>query len=220
MGSEIVSALVTLSAAFVGAWSAFKLEDRARKRRTVEERIAAGNRAMFVLMRMFNELFVYQQRVLEPVRARDARSVLLLKNLSRNHEGLRFEVEKLSFLLETAHRQVLTELLIEEERFYTVVGMINKRSDMHLADVQPALEKAGIGEGQDHSEVDVDLALGTRRFRTMQRLTADIFTHVDKNVISLLEMSKRLHSALSKLYPKARFIRFEPDKAALEKAET
>lgn len=217
--SNLTSAFVTLVAAFLGAWSAFKLEDRSRKRKQVEKNIAAGNRAIFTLLRMFNELFVIQQKVIEPIRGRDSKSIIMLPLLLRNYEELRFEVNNLAFLLETNHRQVLIELLIEEERFHAAIRVLNERSNLHLREVQPLLEKAGIVEGGEYSKEQIKAALGTRIFPMIQRYTDEAFSHIDKSVGSLLEMSKRLHSAMTKLYPDAKFIRFEPDNAALAKGD-
>ncbi len=168
---------------------------------------------------MFNVLFVFQQRVLEPIRGRDAKSVMLIQSFGGNYEGLRFEVDRLSYLLETSYRQVLAELLIEEERFHAAIRVVNERSNLHLLEIQPLLERAGIVEGGEYSESDFKAVLGPRLFPAIQRVTNDVFSHVDKSVISLLEVSKRLHSALSKLYPDAKFIRFEPDKTALTKGD-
>lgn len=216
----LISAMVTLAAAFLGAWSAFKLEDRARKRKKVEENIAAGNRAIFMLLRMFNELFNIQQQVIEPVREHPAKSIVMLPLLTRDFDELRFEVDNLSFLLETKNRQILMELLVEENRFHTAIRLLNERSNLHLRKAQPLLEKAGIVEGGEYTKDQVAGALGQRIFNQLQRYTDQVIWHIDQSIMYLQEASKRLHSALTNMYPDTKFIRFEPNKEIFAKPKS
>jgi hypothetical protein len=48
----IVTSLATITAAFAGAWAAFRLKDWRRKKETVEKRIAAANRALYTVFNL------------------------------------------------------------------------------------------------------------------------------------------------------------------------
>ncbi|MBI3609231.1 MAG: hypothetical protein HY204_00845 [Nitrospirae bacterium] len=205
-----ISAVVTLASAFLGAWSAFKLEDRARKRKKQEDNIAAGNRAIFMLTRMFNELGNIQQQVIDPVRKREAKSITMLPLLTQNYDDLRFEVNNLTFLLETEYRQILMQLLIEESRFHAAIQLLNERSKLHLREVQPLLKRAGIVEGVEYSKEQIEAALGPYTFPQILRSTEQVISHIDQTVDSLLEMGERLNGALKSLFPDSKFIRFKP----------
>ena len=72
-----IQAVVNLFAVFFGALSAFWLENFRRSRKTTKSQIAAGNRAMFVLARFWNELMSIKNQLIEPVRNNQARMVAM-----------------------------------------------------------------------------------------------------------------------------------------------
>jgi|SRR3990170_7654293 len=207
---SIITALATLAAAYFGALFAFKFQERKEERKILTNNIAAGNRAMFLLFRQFNELSVIQKQIIEPARTHPAKFVVMRPALPLNYESLRFEVNNLSFLLETKHRQVLMDLLIEEGRFHAAVQALNKRSKVHLHDVQPVLEKAGIVEGGDYSLSQLRDAMGNRLFTQLNRATDQMINHIDDSIKSLLQMGDKLYEVLKELYPGETFIRFKP----------
>ena len=51
-----ISALATLAAAFFGARYAYKLQSDAAKREEMKTRVEAGNRAVFELVRIYNQI--------------------------------------------------------------------------------------------------------------------------------------------------------------------
>jgi hypothetical protein len=65
----IVSGLTTLVAAFAGAWFAYILSNRDRVRDQENAQVAAGNRAIFMLMRQFNTLHNLKTLIIDPKRS-------------------------------------------------------------------------------------------------------------------------------------------------------
>ena len=129
---ELLPHLVTLVAAFVGAWFAFLLQDRAKARQTIRDQVAAINRAQFALMRQFNTMKNIQAQVVEPVRQHPAKHVAMRAVLTVHDDVPQPDLDALSFLLETDDRELLLELMIENQRFKTAVQAINDRSRLHL----------------------------------------------------------------------------------------
>lgn len=205
----IIAALATLAAAYFGAFFAFKFQERKEEQKIRTNNIAAGNRAMFLLFRQFNELSVIQKQIIEPDRTHPVRFVGMRPALPLNYESLRFEVNNLSFLLETKHRQVLMDLLIEEGRFHAAVQALNERSKMHIHDVQPVLEKAGIVDGGNHSLSQLKEAMGNRLFVQLSRATDQMIDHIDDSIKSLLQMGDKLYEVFKELYPGETFIKFK-----------
>ncbi len=208
--STLLSALATVVAAFLGAWYAFKLMDKDHQRKKRATAVASGNRAIFTLMRQWNELNLIQRQLIDPIRSHPAKFVTLLPALSLDYEHLKFDVDSLSFLLDTEYRQCLMDLLIAEEKFQTAVRVLNERSRLHFQTVQPLLEKAGIIEGGDYTKQQIEVALGDRVKVELSRLTDDVIEHVDHAIISLKETSDKLHTVLKELYPKETIIDFKP----------
>ncbi len=205
----IITALATLAAAYFGALFAFKFQDRNEDRKARTNNIAAGNRAMFLLLRQFNELSVIQKQIIDPARTHPAKFVVMRPSPPLNYNNLRVEVNSLSFLLETKHRQILMDLLIDEGRFHAAVQSLNERSKVHLQEAQPSLEKSGIVEGSDYSQTQIEKALGNRLFVQLNRATDEMIDHVDSSIKSLLQMGDKLYEALRDLYPGETFIKFK-----------
>lgn len=205
----LLSALATVVAAFLGAWYAFKLMDKDHERKKRATAVASGNRAIFTLMRQWNELCLIQRQLIDPMRSHPAKFVALLPALPLDYEHLNFNVDSLSFLLDTEYRQCLMDLLIAESQFQTAVRVLNERSRLHWQTVQPLLERAGIIEGGDYTRQQIELALGNRLTVELSGLTDDFIEHVDHAIISLKETSDKLHTALKALYPKEAIINFK-----------
>ncbi len=208
--STLLSALATVVAAFLGAWYAFNLMDKDHQRKKRATAVASANRAIFTLMRQWNELNLIQRQLIDPIRSHPAKFVTLLPTLPLDYEHLKFDIDSLSFLLDTEYRQCLMDLLIAEEKFQTAVRVLNERSRLHFQTVQPLLERAGIIEGGDYTKQQIEVALGERRKVELSRLTDDVIEHVDHAIISLKETSDYLHTVLKRLYPKETIIDFKP----------
>ena len=151
---------MTLVAAFAGSWYAFRLSDSAKARSTVREQVAAVNRAQFVLIQQVNALKLIQSQTIEPVRLHPGRFLAMRPQLPMHGACSRLDLDSLSFLLETDDRELLFHLLIEQERFETIVQAMNERSRLHLEVVQPKLAAAGIAEGVDYLPSQIIGALG------------------------------------------------------------
>jgi len=205
----ILPAGTTLGAAFIGAWCAFKLQDRGHERKMRQNVVASGNRAIFALMRQWQSLKSVQQQVIEPFRTHPLRFVLMQPNLNLDYKDWKLDIDSLSFILETSYRQCLAELLLAETQFQTAVMVIDERSRLHLQTIQPLLERAGLIEGGSYTKEEIESALGIRLSRSLSRLTDDAIEHVGQAIVSIKEASDKLHIALKQLYPKEKFIRFE-----------
>src|SRR5690606_31428625 len=65
-GSEItdtnvlITSLATLVSAFVGAWFAFRLQDRAKRRKEIESHVDKANELLFALFQKLNALKRFQ----------------------------------------------------------------------------------------------------------------------------------------------------------------
>lgn len=206
----IVPAVSTLGAAFLGAWCAFKLQDRDHERKMRANAMAGGNRAIFTLMRQWNSLKLVQQQIIEPYRTDPNRFVLMRPILNLDYKDLKLDMDSLSFILETSHRQCLADLFLAERKFQTAMMVIDERSRLHLQTVQPLLERAGLIEGSSYIKEEIENALGIRLSSSLSRVTDDAIEGVDQAIVSLKEVSDKLHIALTQLYPKKKFINFEP----------
>lgn len=206
---DVVNPLATLVAAFAGSWAAFKLQQFQKNKEDTEAKIAAGNRALMVLLQQAITLKLFQTDFIEPYRNSPGRHIQIQPALPFQEDSLAFDVRSLEFLSTPEYQQVLVDLILEENRYREAIKSINTRSRHHFEVVQPKLARAGVKEGEEYTGEQFRSALGDHDYVHLQRLTDAIVLHVDRTVESLVAMKGRLREALSKEFPKGKFVDFE-----------
>lgn len=145
-GDTLTSSAVTLVAAFAGSSSAFKLEDRARSRESTRRQIAAINRAQFVLIQQWNELWNLKSNVIDPQRDNLVRFIAMRPCPPCGTATPRPDISDLLFLLETDDRDSPFLLMLEQNRFDTATWAMNDRSGAHIDELQPKLRESRVRE--------------------------------------------------------------------------
>ena len=211
MWANIVTATLTLFAAFIGAYSAFKLEATDRRRREIRTEIGAGNRALFTLIRFWNDLAVIRHQTITPLRNHPGRAIVIRPLAAFKLSSLSIDVSELTFLFTQNEGTLLSQLLVEEDRFHSLALALRQRSSLHSDVVQPALARAGIEEGCEYDRERFRAALGDHLLLTIERLTDEIIEHLDQTLHSISETVDELRNTLLRLYPGESFASFEPN---------
>lgn len=208
--TSYIPALATLVAAYYGAKFAFEFQNQKELENEKKHNLIAANKAIFTLSRMANDLFVYQRDYINPVR--DDKEVFLeLRPTSHyDKELFKLDIESLSFLLNTDFRNLLSEVAIEVERYISAIEAINLRSNIHLHEIQPKLERAGFKSGLSITITDADLEiiLGNRLLSMLKETTDQVITHVDSTIESLKLVADRLKDSMKSIYPDQKIITF------------
>jgi hypothetical protein len=202
--TSYVPALATLVAAFYGAKYAFQFQNDKEIKDNTRGNIVNGNIAIFSMKRMLIKLMDFQKQVIDPARDLQVNFLQMQPTIQINND-IKFNIESLYFLLDTDDKNLLGELVREEERYLITLDAINERSRFHREEIQPALDKAGIvlGCSYPYSPSDIgniERALGNRRYITIKQATTDVIELVDKTVISLKDVSEKLTTCLKKYY--------------------
>lgn len=200
-----ITASATLMASFIGASFAFLLANWSRKRQEKTSSAKAGNRAMFMLWRQWNELRLFQTQIINPERNNPLRFITLLPNPETDYGDLRFDFDGLAFLLDTEYRECLMEVSVAENKFRRAVQLLDMRSKIRHG-VSPMLEEAGIQQDGEYKVSDITAVLGERRSIELVSITNNAIEYVDDTVASIKTVGDRLHNALNKLYPKEKII--------------
>lgn len=208
MFTSYVPALATLLAAFYGAKYAFEFQ---RNKETEEKRrndVVNGNIAIFNLMSMTNSLYAFQAQGINPYRDLPAAFLLIPPVLHPIGEDIKIDPASLYFLLENSSGNLLGEIIAEQRKYITAVESIDERSRIHVNEVQPLLERAGIQQGFDYPLEKFEEALGPRTYFTIKHTTDQVVEHVDRTIISLQVISQKLADVLKHLYPKEYVLRY------------
>ena len=206
--TSYVPSLAVLLAAFYGASFAYELQKEKEKEDIKRRNIVNGNSAIFTLMRMTNKLVIFQRQIIDPIRNNPARFLAMQPTATLEKDDIKLDMEKLYFLLETDDRDLLGEIMIEEERYRNAIDAINGRSRLHLLEAQPQLEKAGFQPGGEYTFAQMEAMLGPRLYATIKSATDQTITHIDNAVVSIKATSDKLTTSLKRLFPNEKIISF------------
>lgn len=201
---------IPLITSFSGAGFAFLLNDRAKARQNVRDKVAAINRAQFMLIVQANELRNFRTKAIERFRDDPARHINIVPSPSFQDDSPTLDIDSLSFLLETNDRHLLFELMVERQRFREALKAINERSRIHLNEVQPILSKAGVREGNAYKSSVIVEALGESLHLSLHRATNDMIEHVDLSIDSSESLQERIYSAMKQRFRKHSIIYSQP----------
>ena len=209
VAKEIAPSITTLAAAFFGAWFAFLLQIKEKEDKERKEIVASVNQVLFSLFQRANSLKLFQIDNIDPLRNNPGIHIAMLPILSVKDEVIKFNIDKLDFLLETKHKQLVFDLYVEDRRYESAVNVIEHRSNLHLHEVQPMIQAGGIKQGKDYPESAYREALGEMLYTHLKNSTEQVVYHVDRTVKSTMDAKNNLLRALKDVYPDEKFIDFE-----------
>ncbi len=197
----ILPGVVTLLAVFLGAKYAFQLQADKKEEELLRENVAAGNRAIFAIIRKFNKLKNFDVQFLESFKGDPTAFLQMPPLLDLVKDDINLDIDSISFLLETKFKNLLGEISTGLGKYQSAIDAINARSRLHIAHVQPLLERAGIVEGGNYSMGDIEKALGQRLFVTIKQATNQVFEHTIESLNFIEEISNKLTKALKEVFP-------------------
>jgi hypothetical protein len=205
----ILNALTTLAAAFAGAWAAFRLENRRRRKETVNQQVGATNRALYTLFNMWNVLSQYQREVINEYRGKPDQWLNMVATTRREYGQLSFDAAELSFLLQTSDVNIFAEVMLEEQRCQTVIRLIDHRSSIVLGEVFPRLSNAGVRVGENRPRGEIETILGISIIHQLKELTKSITQLTGENIKSLEGTFDHLRAAALRIHPQQKFIKVD-----------
>jgi hypothetical protein len=179
-----------------------------RDRRNTE--IAAGTRALFTLVEMWNATKQYQKEIVDPYRGRRDAWLNLHVGAPLN-PSFAFDIADLTFLMRKAPK-VMMDVLMEENRYRLTTYLVEDHRRLAIQIVWPKLEAAGLRLGSEgRPEDEIHEIIGPAALKQMQVVTGAIITNFDENVKSLQAAFVALRTELIRQFPKAKFVNFNFD---------
>ncbi|WP_047534037.1 hypothetical protein [Methylotenera sp. N17] len=204
--TSYIPALATLLAAFYGAKYAFQFQNDKELNEIKRRNLEHVNSVIFDLMRMANALFVYKRDFINPIK-NSPNYFIELRPSQPLEKLVHLKIEGLYFLLETEHRNLVGEIIAEEEKYRSAIDSINARSKFHLEEFQPALEKYVLS---NHHTVDSIRALvGDRIYVSLKNSSDTIIDQVDDYTISIENIGNKLTQCIKQIYPNDVIISFK-----------
>lgn len=205
----IAGTVVTLVAAFAGAFFAYKFNADREKQRKDEVDLASANRAIFTLVRVYNYIAGFNKQFLEPYSGNPAAYVAIQPSLGNSDPNWKLDYDSISFLISENRSEILTELTELEELFTIFTETVKTRNHIHLNIVQPAMEAAGIINGSSVALDDIDRILGDRTSTIMKSLTYELIDITQRGEEQSDNLIQKLHEIMVGIFPGKNVIRME-----------
>ena len=199
-----IPSLAVLAASFYGAKFAYQFQSDKEKEDKKNRNIVSGNNSIFALIRMANKLVLLQKQLINPTRNNPGRMLAMPALGIQEKDDIKLNLESLYFLLETDDRNLLGEIMVEEDRYRAAMDAINMRSRLHLQDIQPQLERAGFVNGGQYSNAEIQAMLGERLFCAITQATEAVIKHIDDAIVCHKVVADNLTNCLIKQYPQTR----------------
>lgn len=206
--SVLLPSLATLVAAFFGAWFAYKLQDRAKRREEEKEKVERSNDLLFSLFQKLNALKMFQFDFVEPSRNDPGQMISMQPVLDFKLPDSPIKAENINYLLKTKHKQLLFDAHIEDQRFEETEKVIRYRSHLHLNYIQPAMQAAGMIDGAEYTNVQIRAAVGDLLYAQLRKATEAVIYHVDRTIESSDNLREKLIAVIKEIFPNEPIIEF------------
>ena len=209
--SEIFAALATLVAAFGGAWFAFLLQNRKERKREINTNAEDLNKVQITLTQQLNALTIFNKDFIQPYKDHPINWIAVPAAPHRDYSKLQIDGGSLAFLVAKDSSDLISKVLVVEEKFKEVMNVINLRSNIHVRQLQPKLAEMGFIEGEpfNFSLQKVESILGTQLVSGLKRLTNSLISITEDAIQSHEEIIKETKATGIKIFPNKRILSFE-----------
>lgn len=216
---DYLPALATLVAAFLGAGTAFLLQNKVRENEKREKRLTAANMTLYILFERLNTIKLFETDFVQPIRNNPAQLIEMRPVLNFQSPKSEFKVEDIAFLFNTKYKALLLDLHEANELYNLTVNAIRERSSIHF-EYQSLIEKAGYREKQTLTDQDIKTAVGERLYKMLEQSTKIVVVNVDKFLSRNNELRAKLIKAFSDIFSEEEIFGFELLDNPINKANT
>lgn len=204
---DFATGLLALLGTLAGALLAFRLEQTREASKEQRTQILALNRALFTLGTQLNEISTYllnfNRYKTEGARAFNMPALQPIENFYIDQN-----IDDLAFLLATSHRNLVFDVLIEQQRFDQAMQAIKLRNAHYLSAVLPKLADQGMNKKIQTRET-LRSALGELDFDTAVNQANEALRHLEASFLSIPPVMNKVYSAAKALFPSEIFIDVE-----------
>ena len=193
--------ITTLLAAFIGAYFAFELQRRKDKKDRQDRDIAAANIAIFTLAMQANKLHNLKTKHVDPHKNNPMAFIEMEPVTGLDLEPLSIDTNSLSFLLQTPDPNLLGEIAVANADYLAAIDAFKQRARLHIEELQPKAEQAGIELGKKYTTGDLKQRIGERLWVSLELATTQCRQHVDSAIQVVEVAGAKLKKATIAAFP-------------------
>ena len=204
----ILQGLVTLVAAFGGAYFAFYLRENQDRNIVIEKNISAINTALFTLARQESAIDGIWKSICHLEKNKKRTRKLRVIGVA-DYKSIKLNIDSLSYLISEGHKNLLFELALTQDRFELTTGVLELRNSIHLHEFQPAIFKLGVKSIGEITEEELIEMVGGYIYGNLNSATDNLYETVSKCKESLSTIRDDVYSTAITLFPKSRIVYFK-----------
>lgn len=201
-------AALTLVSTFLGAFAAFQFQNHREAKKKLDDRVEAGNRGIFSIIRTFNSLRAFERDFIDPHRASQYRTLEILPAIGFDNH-LEIDFGSLIHLVELGSPNLLGELSSYVNEVQATYALINARSKVHNEEAQRRLAEV-LGDNyaeEEHSLESLKRILKWPLYHKLESLTDDLIVSVDSLVAGAPPLVKKLSDVYERNFPNHKVVR-------------
>ena len=193
--------IITLAAAFSGAWYAFRLQSEKAARDSQERDVRSANNAIFEMTRWYNKLHGFKMQFIEEHRNNPLKHLFILPAAGGSLGRPEINYESLSFIFKSSNPNILGTMSLAEQEVASTIDVIVQRSKLHVDVFQPAVERVETRLGYSFPPSEIEKELGSRHSQLFRMLTDYMVSGVDDSLSALRQNIDLLKAETKAMYP-------------------
>lgn len=207
-GLDWVTPVITLVSVFLGAYLAFKHQNRRENKQQNQRNINAINRALFTLYRYREIQISFSREIIDPIRDRDPSTwwIDMAPALTGHFQRIPMVTDDLNFILSSESPDICSYLFLEEQSYNIFLQLQHDRCSAYNNELAPRLEALNMTNENRPSNDEIAGRVGRNTYHTLMDLTESIVNSVRSNLVSIMSIHDRLREYAISMYPDATFI--------------
>jgi hypothetical protein len=189
--------LTTGVATLLGAWVAFRLEQRHSERRDRDQQLAAAKETLFALVGQYSIIRNLKDQHFDAYRQDPLRFLKALP-IPVYEPYPAIETTKILFILESDDPDLLNHLYLAERRFRSAMGLLLERNRLHGQLQQILAVDPPPGE---ISAEEVRRRVGPAIFGQLKTVTDGLYAGLDSTIAQNRATADRLQALMPRLFP-------------------
>lgn len=208
----LIPATVTLSAAFLGAYFAFKLQQKQQSALLKRENLRACAATIAKLKHTWNILFSFNSDFYKflPDQLKNENEIMMQLSINelimfRPFKQMKHKVEinsdSLVFLYESSNKGILDSLLLLEFKINHFTESINFRSNYLVDEIHTIIDPFSEEKGRNLTEDEFEELVGKKRTLSLIDYTTSVHEQLQELLEEIPETLELLASSVKEVYP-------------------
>lgn len=203
--SDLVSSLTTLVAAFLGAWFAFRIQNKHEREKQRENNLLSLNMIQIHLFQQYNDLLIINRDFSTTNENREI-DWITIPAMSHRNPPTEIDISSISFMIEKNNISIIPKILLAIEKYDECVKLINSRSELHLNVLQKGIESIRKKHIEEINKETLINEIGEKSVGEIMNLTEQIKSILPDTISYYRGLINEIYTIGLKMFPQKTII--------------